>query len=237
MTCTRSGDPWDSWWLREVDADPDYAGVVAPLTLELLQPRPGGTYLDAGCGEGRMMRMIESRVVGVDLSADLLRIAREAGPVVRYRLPSLACFADGSFDGCLVSLVLEHLSDHVTFFTELARVTRPGGVLALVANHPVFTAPDSGPIEEADGETTWRPGRYLRPGHTDEPVGEGQVVRFHHRPLGDLLTVASMAGWDLRRMVELGPSESQIRRHPPLAAQRHFVRLLGVRWTRRPVEA
>lgn len=171
-------------------------------------------------------------IAGVDLDDQLLNLARAYGPVLRYQIPNLACIADAAFDGCVVSLVLEHVADHVTMLSELARVTSSGGVLALVANHPVYTAPGSAPIEEPDGETTWRPGRYFSHGFTDEPAGAGSV-RFHHRSLGDLLTTAAMCGWDLQRLVERGPSEGQIRRHVPLAAQYHFPRLLGARWIKR----
>ena len=229
---------WDdvtTWWLDELASDPGYEEDVSPLLMSLLDVQPGAVYLDAGCGEGRMMRRIRDAggaVAGVDSVPDLLRRAVSIGPVVRHRLPGLGCVADAVFDGCAVSLVLEHLSDHVTFLAELGRVTRPGGVLALVVNHPTYTAPGSAPIEEDDGETTWRPGRYFSHGHTDERAGD-RTVRFHHRPMGDLLTTASLAGWDLQRMIEVGPSDGQIRRHPPLAAQRHFPRLLGARWTRR----
>lgn len=221
----------DSWWTDELAVDPGYEEDVTPLALQLLDPQPGRLYLDVGCGDGRMMRHL-ARSLGVDDNVVLLRQAVSAGPVVRGRLPSLSYLASECVDGALVVLVLEHISDHVTFFSELARVTRPGGVLALVANHPYYTAPDSAPIEESDGETTWRPGRYFSHGYTDEPAGE-RTVRFYHRPMGDLLTTAAIAGWDLRKLIEQGPSDGQIRRHPPLAAQRHFPRLLGARWVRR----
>lgn len=226
----------DEWWISQLEDDPDYEGVVTPLLLDLLGPVSGRKYLDVGCGEGRVMRRLRGEgatVTGVDGAQGLLSRAAGMGPVVLFRLPSLACFADATFDGCVVSLVLEHLSDHETFFTEVARVTRPYGVLALVANHPVFTAPGSAPIQDYDGEILWRPGRYLTRGVTEEPIGPGRIVRFHHRPLGELLTVASEAGWDLRRLVETGPSDGQIERLPNLASQRHFVRLIGARWTRR----
>lgn len=172
------------------------------------------------------------RPYGVDVAAKLLERARAGGPVVRTSLPSLSCFSDDVFDGAVISLVLEHIEDHVQLFGELARVVAPGGFLAAVLNHPVYTAPESAPIEEPDGEVLWRTGRYLDIGYTDEPAGTGSV-RFHHRPMGALLTSASEAGWDLHRLTETGVTESQVRRHPPLGSQRHVPRLLGARWVRR----
>ena len=45
-------------------------------------------------------------------------------------------------------LTLEHCEDQAGFFEETVRVINPGGVLALVRNHPVWTAPDSTPITD-----------------------------------------------------------------------------------------
>jgi hypothetical protein len=102
----------------------------------------------------------------------------------------------------------------------------------MVINHPIFTAPDSSPMEEDDGETLWRPGRYFDRGFSDEPAGE-EKVRFYHRTMGELLTAASDAGWDLETLDERPASAAQITRNPDLAGQEHIPRLLGARWRRR----
>ncbi len=223
-----------AWWLAELDSDPAYEEVVTPLMRDLVAPTEG-RYLDVGCGEGRLARALgdeQARFVGLDSSIALLQRAADALAPVAFTLPSLACFRDRSFDGAIVSLVLEHVQDHRHLLAELARVVRAGGVLAMVANHPVYTAPESAAIVDTDGETLWRPGRYFDDGWTDEPAGE-ERIRFHHRSMAELLTSAATAGWDLDRLVERGPSEGQIERLPMLSEQRHVPRLLGVRWVRR----
>lgn len=225
---------WDEladWWVEEV-ADPAYAEEVVPLTLDLLDARPGERLLDVGCGEGQVLRAVAERgadVVGVDGS---LALARRAGRAVVDRLPGLAAIGDATLDGAFVVLVLEHVPDPAPVFAALARVVRPGGHLVVVANHPVFTAPEGAPVTDpTDGEVFWRPGRYLDDGHTDEPAGEG-TLRFHHRPMGHLLTVAADAGWSLERLIERGAGPGQVRRDPTLAGQAHIPRLLGARWGR-----
>lgn len=222
------------WWLREVRADPAYEEEVTPLLLDVLEPAPEAAYLDVGCGDGRIMGLVGrlgARTVGVDLNRRLLEVARRHGPVVAAELPDLGWLADEALDGAYVCLVLEHVADHRRLFAELGRVVRPGGVLAVVVNHPVFTAPGAAPVEEPDGEVLWRPGRYFSEGWTDELV-DGSTVRFHHRTLGELLTAAADAGWRLRRLLEEGVGEAQIVRHPPYGRQRHIPRLLAARWTR-----
>jgi SAM-dependent methyltransferase len=209
-----------NWWRTELESDPAYEQVVTPLLLEVLRPESGLTYLDLGCGEGRLMRTMSqlgASVIGVDLSESLLTGLEL---VVVARLPEVP-LADSSVDGVFSALTLEHLADHVRFFTEAARVTRPAGVLALVVNHPTWTAPDATPISDLYGEVLWRPGEYFSDGSTEMPAGEGTVV-FHHRSMASLLNAASGAGWSLEKLVE--------QPHHEFTDQAGIPRLLACRW-------
>lgn len=225
---------WDpEWWCREIANDPAYQEEVLPLLLRALQPNAGRRYLDMGCGEGQGMRAVQSaggEVVGCDLSLGLLQQARAAAPVVQSKLPSLQWLRSGTFDGAYAVLVLEHISDIELLFAEAARVVRADGKLAVVANHPAFTAPGAGPlIDPADGEVTWRWGPYLRPGTIVEPGGRVNI-HVHHRPLGQILTAAAAAGWYLRSLEEAGVGPAAADRDPLLARQAHIPRLVGIWW-------
>ncbi|HJQ95226.1 MAG TPA: class I SAM-dependent methyltransferase [Acidimicrobiia bacterium] len=229
--------PWErlgAWWTEELNSDPAYEEEIAPQLFGLLAPEQGRTYLDLGCGNGRMMRQVSqvgARVLGCDLNLSLLRQAK--GPVVKVLLPDLRWVRPGSLDGAYLSLVLEHLADEEALFHAAARAVCRGGILAMVINHPIWTAPGSSPIEQEDGEVLWRPGRYFGRGHSDEPAGR-QKVRFYHRTLASLLTAAAMAGWDLQRVEEVGISPAAVARTPAYAGQEEIPRLLGLRWLRRP---
>jgi SAM-dependent methyltransferase len=229
---------WDDaladWWVEEVVSDPVYADEVVPLAVEMLAPVPGAHYLELGCGEGEVMRAVAAaggRVLGCDLSERLARRAAAAGPVAICRLPDLDWVRPGSLDGALAVLVLEHLADAATVLRGARRAVRTGGTLAVVANHPAYTAPGSGPLVDAgDGEVLWRWGPYMELGASEEPAGSGSVT-FYHRPLGMLLSTAAEAGWRLERMVEHGVGERRVAEDPLLAAQRQIPRLLAARWT------
>lgn len=228
---------WESlagWWREELAGDPAYREDVLPMLLGLARPESGEHWLDVGCGEGRVMAALAgagARPSGCDLSSELLAAARHHGPVFRVHLPELGCVRPGSFDGATVCLVLEHVPDEGRFFEGLAGTVRRGGILALVMNHPVFTAPGSAPVIEEDGEVLWRPGRYFGRGHTDEPAGEA-TVRFYHRTTARMLSAAAAAGWELEELEERGPSAAQVERVPDLLGQEHMPRLLGARWRR-----
>ncbi|MGW5615127.1 class I SAM-dependent methyltransferase [Streptomyces sp. NPDC003877] len=131
---------WDS---RFPDDGPAYAAAVAELGL-----RAGDRVLDAGCGTGRALPPLRAAVgpsgvvLGADLTPAMLREAVRAG---RDRegmllltdvaaLPLRAQSLDAVFGAGLVS----HLASPAENLRELARVVRPGGVLALF--HPIGRA-------------------------------------------------------------------------------------------------
>jgi SAM-dependent methyltransferase len=215
----------DQWWLREVREDPAYESMVTPALLSLLRPEPGRTYLDLGCGEGRVMRSVVAagaNAHGVEQNSTLAGLAALSQPTVVARLPDLSFLASDSYAGAYLVLVLEHIADHRTMFAEAARVVRVGGVLALVMNHPIWTAPRATPITDGDGEVLWRSGNYFGEGEVIEPAGEGKVV-FHHRPLFELMNSAASAGWALEEMIELPHHDSD--------NQSGIPRLLACRWS------
>lgn len=209
------------WWMREIADDASYERVVTPLLLEMLQPEDGSRYLDLGCGEGRVMRAVAeagATVHGLEMSE---RLARETGlPTMVASLPGIPARND-SYDGAYCVLTLEHLADHTAVFAGAARVVRPGGVFALVINHPMWTAPGSTPITDEDGEVLWRPGEYFSEG-SEEIRTDGGEVTFHHRSMASLLNVASDCGWSLQRLEE--------RPHHELVEQAGIPRLLACRW-------
>src|SRR5690606_34105277 len=159
--------PLAGWWLDELAGDPAYEEEILPLALELLDPKSDGTYLDVGCGEGRLMKAITERggqAIGVDVSPELAEMASRYGETHVADVPPLDSLSDDSVDGVAIVLVLEHIRDEEAMFAECARVTRTGGTLALVINHPIWTAPKSTPTEDSDGEVLWRPGEYFSVG-------------------------------------------------------------------------
>jgi len=118
--------------------------MLLTVDLERLRVRAGETLLDAGCGEGRhCFGALEygARVVGLDLDRDSLKAAarplrnrgREVGAMAEmihgntFQLP----FRDETFDKIICSEVMEHVHDYRGAARELARVTRPDGLVAI----------------------------------------------------------------------------------------------------------
>jgi len=118
--------------------------VLLTVDLERLRVRPGERLLDAGCGEGRhCFGALErgARVVGLDLDRDSLAAAAGGLRNRAAELGSLGAmihgdtfhlpFRDASFDKVICSEVMEHVHDYRGAARELARVTRPHGMVAV----------------------------------------------------------------------------------------------------------
>jgi ubiquinone/menaquinone biosynthesis C-methylase UbiE len=124
-------DEFASWYERE--RGQGYHQLIDDLETELvLRHGRGKDVLEAGCGTGLILGRVarEARSArGVDLSAGMLEKARERGlDVVQGSITALP-YPDASFDVTYSFKVLAHIEDIRTAMRELARVTRPGGVV------------------------------------------------------------------------------------------------------------
>lgn len=101
--------------------------------LELAGPLQGALVLDAGCGCGASLVLLEehgARAVGLDLNAGFLR--ESSGRKLKVARADLAYLPLP--DGCLDLVLCEcvwNLTDKERALAEFLRVLRPGGVLAL----------------------------------------------------------------------------------------------------------
>lgn len=108
-------------------ADPQ---LVARLR-ELLEPRPGGRYLDLACGTGNYTCELAKgggHWTGVDASDVMLGEARAKGQGIDWQLaPADALpFPDDTFDAVVCTLAVHHFGDRVAAFREVRRVLQAG---------------------------------------------------------------------------------------------------------------
>ena len=133
---------YDLWAKHYDEQIPPHAALEAPHMIELVSPQPGERILDLACGTGRMAkiwRAAGARVTGVDVSVEMLEIARRKipdGVFVRADLNEALPFAADSFDKITSSLAIKHLANLETAFSEAFRVCASGGAFALSTIHP-----------------------------------------------------------------------------------------------------
>ena len=114
-----------------------YAVPLAPQLADLAGVSAGQRALDVGCGTGALTGELVGRLGGasvaaVDPSPPFVASVRERYPGVdAQQAPAEELpFPDDSFDAVLAQLVVLFMSDPVAGLTEMARVTRPDGVVA-----------------------------------------------------------------------------------------------------------
>lgn len=108
--------------------------IVAGLGIE-----PGARVLDVGCGTGVLFPVLpekvgwEGRIVGLDISGEMLRRARVKGCLVEciqgdaHSLP----LEDNAFDWVICNAVFPHFSDRLGALCEIHRVLKDEGRLVI----------------------------------------------------------------------------------------------------------
>jgi 2-polyprenyl-3-methyl-5-hydroxy-6-metoxy-1,4-benzoquinol methylase len=185
---------WYDQWVAVPEDDP-----VARSLLRLIGPVRDEQVLDLGCGQGRIARTLagaSNEVVGVDLSAELLAIARSrASEQITYLHADVTTtdWWDGHpFDGVVSSMALMDIDDLDGAVATAAATVRPGGWFAWSIIHPAFPGLDEiRPSWPTDGgyfdERWWNTG------------GDGVRGRVgsNHRTLSTYLNALTAAGFAL----------------------------------------
>lgn len=139
MTTTDFDDHERSRWAGRAAA---YHGSFAALCaypagalLDAAGVEAGVRLVDAGTGPGTVAALACSRgaaVVAVDTEPSMLDLARRHVPaaVSQAALPDLP-FTDGCFDAAVANFVINHVGDPAAALTELQRVVRSGGRIAV----------------------------------------------------------------------------------------------------------
>lgn len=163
----------------------DYAAESARL-LEILEVKPDGprrSLLDVACGTGRHIEYLKRHVdaEGLDLSVELLAIARARNPEVTFHVGDMMGFRLGrSFDvvTCLFSSIgyaktLDQLNAAVQC---MADHVKPGGILAI---EPWFT-PDLWIPNTVHGSFIDEPELKIARVNTSFVDGRVSIFELHH---------------------------------------------------------
>ena len=100
-----------------------------------------GLVADLGCGPGHVARYLDAqgvRMVGIDLSPGMIRVAKELHPALDFRVGDMTALdlPAGSLAGVIAFYAIVHFQpdELVPVFREMRRVLSPGG-MALLAFH------------------------------------------------------------------------------------------------------
>ncbi|MFA4987772.1 MAG: methyltransferase domain-containing protein [Candidatus Brocadiia bacterium] len=162
-----------------------------PVLWRFLGPVAGRRILDAGCGTGYLARQMASggaQVLAIDLSPEMIRVARSKGGNIEYRecdCGTLAGVPDGVFDAVVSNYVLMDLPHLGPAVRSMFRVLRPGGIAVAVFSHPCFSQGNATPVEGTDAVVyRWEQPYYEEHEQLDPPWAHFKTTFiWFHRPL------------------------------------------------------
>src|SRR5580693_5890189 len=118
-----------------------YHALIDDLEVELVERYGAGAdVLECGAGTGLLLERMAAfarSAKGIDLSPGMLEKARSRGLDVREASVTAIPFPDSTFDVTCSFKVLAHVPEIGRALSEMARVTRPGGVVVAEFYNPV----------------------------------------------------------------------------------------------------
>jgi SAM-dependent methyltransferase len=228
-----------------VDHDQNRAALLDGAVGAVLGRVRGSRWLDAGCGEGRLSRVLAARgatVLGVDVAPGLVAAARRRARALPAATRGRLAFAvagleargrlgRGTLDGVLSCLALMHVRRPGPALAAWARALRPGGRLVLVLPHPCFMGPATSWAARLPQVPRGEP--VLEELRVREyPVAGATAFRFdpsfpaptvnHHRSLEAMQEALAAHGFLTRRLREPRPTAARAARDPAWAARRRI---------------
>jgi trans-aconitate 2-methyltransferase len=166
--------------------------------LERLELAGDETVLDAGCGTGRVTRLIadrvpEGKVIGVDAAPSMIELAREQladlGDRAELRVADLTDLElDRPVDVIFSNATLHWILDHQRLFDRFFTALRPGGTFEAQCGGQGNVAEWMRAIEAAEGDERFS--AYLR----------GMPAATNFASVGDTETRLARAGFDVARV-------------------------------------
>ena len=210
-----------------------------PAFMALLPDLCGRVVLDMGCGMGeRCMDFIRrgaARVVGIDISENMLAAAREKNshPQIEYlRLPmERAGELEGPFDVVVSSLAMHYVQDYAGVVSGVYGLLKTGGTFVFSQESPLNTCFSTGERWTRDAD-----GNKIHANLSNYSVdGERETrwfvdgVKKHHRSFSTVINTLVDVGFAVERLAEPVPTPEMVREYPDYADLLHKPDFLLVR--------
>ncbi len=205
--------------------------TARPFLLEWCEPVRGRTVLDLGCGEGYVARQLKNRgaerIVGLDISEEMIRHARERESREKLGIRfsagdacDLGVIADQSFDLVVAVFLFNYLRKEQcsAVMGEVMRVLRPGGRFVFAVPHPslAFIRPEEPPFYFQRENAGYFSGRDQNfEGRIWRRDGKSVPVRCVHKTLEDYFHCLRSAGFTtMPEVAELHVTDEHIALDP-----------------------
>ena len=194
--------------------------------LSLLPEVKGSTVLDLGCGAGELCRRIFSlgakQVIGVDISANMLELARkEVIPGVTFEQKAMEDieFDPGMFDLVVSSLAFHYVADLQKMFQKIYSFLKPSGLLIFSIEHPILTCSQGihhGWVKDPAGQRIcWPVDCYSEEGKRESHWFVEGVIKYH-RTSATIMNSLIDTGFTIKAVREPTATEEDERIWPEL---------------------
>ncbi|TSC96394.1 MAG: hypothetical protein Athens071426_340 [Parcubacteria group bacterium Athens0714_26] len=214
--------------------------IILPNLLRLLDIKRGEMVLDLACGQGFFAGEFYKKgahVIGVDISKELITIARKNSPEdMRFEIApadNLGFLPKESVNKITIIMAIQNIEAVAGTFKECHRVLKPNGKLFMVMNHPAFRVPkeSSWEYDEENKIQYRRIDSYLseskvkiqtHPGARplDYTISFHRPLQFYFKLLGkNNFCVSRLEEWNSNRKSQPGPraaAENKARKEIPL---------------------
>jgi ubiquinone/menaquinone biosynthesis C-methylase UbiE len=209
--------PYDriaAWYDALVRSDSLAGSGMLHCLFDLVGEVDGLRICDLACGQGHITRELSRRgaqVVGVDLSSELIQIARRDETVeplgIIYVIDdaqTLGTLPDEDFDGVVCNLALMDIPELESTFRAVWRILRPAGWFVFTITHPCFEAPHAQWRTAADGTISREIVTYFAEGfwRSTNPQGVRGQVGAYHRTLTTYANTLIQSGFAIERFAE-----------------------------------
>jgi ubiquinone/menaquinone biosynthesis C-methylase UbiE len=146
-----SWNPVNKWYDGIVGEKGHYyhQELIFPKLLPLLSLKPTDILLDIGCGQGVLSRQVpaEMEYVGMDIAPSLIKQAKQGSLskkqsfIVQDAMEPWRLKKEGHFTHAVCMLAIQNMKTPEIVFKELSTRLLPGGLFAIILNHPCFRIP------------------------------------------------------------------------------------------------
>ena len=209
--------------VRDTSDSVYHAYYEKPAMYALLPDIQGKRVISLGCGSGEDAEYLRTQgaeaSVGIDISAGLIEIAKTSYPACSFEVMDMETlhFPDASFDFAYSSLAIHYIEDWTKVFAEVYRILKPQSYFLFSCGHPIRSAMEL--TENSDtahvrqlailkdkvAKTMEIKGDYLQRKMMSNALGAKMPVTTWHKPISEIISEATAAGFLLETFVEPRP--------------------------------
>ena len=195
-----------------------------PAFLKTIGDVTGKKILCVGCGSGDECMELKNagaeHVVGVDLSPEFIKIAKESFPTLEFHQMDMENldFPEKSFDLVVSSLTIHYASNWEKTFGEIRKILKDDGKAVISTNHPIRFGSEIKREKEREifllGYIRYKDpqlfgdviGDYLNSRRIDDVWFRNKFpVSYYHKPISEMLKEIRESKFELTNFLEPKP--------------------------------